>query len=287
MGRFEGQTPCPRCGYDLRASSSDRCPECGEPIDREKLAESGFPWAHRKQIGTALAFAETVWLVSIDSRKLRGEADKPQSIEDGKSFYRIISLLMSLALLGVFGSMVMAEGGLSFLAIQKSEQLKAGLDRIPRWFFDLAVPWSAGATLLPVMPGVLIFLAFGICRAPRKLFRAGGDAALAVASYSIAALAWLVPITVVELGVFHFNSMDLEKISLPLIPLMVAAPAIILVAAITRIVQWSRRSNNHSIAAALLNIPYLLLLWLLLIIVWVGIVPWVIGFGWIVIDSFL
>lgn len=28
----DGSVPCPRCGYDLRAATSDRCPECGRVI---------------------------------------------------------------------------------------------------------------------------------------------------------------------------------------------------------------------------------------------------------------
>jgi hypothetical protein len=37
--------PCPRCGYDLRASSSAICPECAEPLElRVGSAKPRFGW---------------------------------------------------------------------------------------------------------------------------------------------------------------------------------------------------------------------------------------------------
>ena len=45
LGKWAAQTRivrrrrglCPACGYDLRAGTSDRCPECGEPVRRDAV----------------------------------------------------------------------------------------------------------------------------------------------------------------------------------------------------------------------------------------------------------
>src|SRR5262249_31894858 len=33
---------CPSCGYDLRAATNDRCPECGLVVDRQALVISNI-----------------------------------------------------------------------------------------------------------------------------------------------------------------------------------------------------------------------------------------------------
>lgn len=52
---------CPRCGYDLRARTALRCPECGQPIpgyDRPLI-----PWIEPAGRGRLAALLATVWLV--------------------------------------------------------------------------------------------------------------------------------------------------------------------------------------------------------------------------------
>src|SRR3954471_13137052 len=74
---------CPGCGFDLRATTSDRCGECGLAFDRASLLESTIPWAHRRKIGRVRAYLKTFWQFTLDRRVLRNELAKPQDISDG------------------------------------------------------------------------------------------------------------------------------------------------------------------------------------------------------------
>ena len=42
---------CLDCGYDLRGSTSARCPECGFSLELLRTGESQIPWAHRRELG--------------------------------------------------------------------------------------------------------------------------------------------------------------------------------------------------------------------------------------------
>src|ERR671913_1426621 len=73
---------CPACGYDLRGAASGRCSECGLDIAAAELDRIEIPWAYRKVMGRSRAFQKTVLMVTIDARRLRHEAAKPQSLRD-------------------------------------------------------------------------------------------------------------------------------------------------------------------------------------------------------------
>src|SRR5439155_4950322 len=143
---------CPHCGYDLRAASSDICPECGQTIDRFTLAQSAFPWAHRRYIGRVRAFCKTVWQITIDSRRLRDESQKPHQLSDARFFRRVVAVMLGLTFISVFLALALEEKGLAFLAIQKSAQFNIEVTAIPHRLFEVIVPWCAGATILPVIP---------------------------------------------------------------------------------------------------------------------------------------
>src|ERR1043165_7143879 len=81
--------PCPNCGYDLRASRSDQCSECGQAIDRGSPGSTSFPWPHRRQIGPIRAYCKTVWLITAGSKELKFETLKNQTLSDARSFNRI------------------------------------------------------------------------------------------------------------------------------------------------------------------------------------------------------
>src|SRR5438132_6902806 len=98
--------PCPHCGYDLRASTADQCSECGHAIDRATLGVSGFPWSARHNLRNYLT---TVWLVTINSRRLRFETSKNQNLADARSFQRITTFIVALTLAATCAVIVTAD----------------------------------------------------------------------------------------------------------------------------------------------------------------------------------
>lgn len=65
----------------------------------------------------------------------------------------------------------------------------------------------------------------------------------------------------------------------------VSAGAIVLLTMV-RIIQWAARVRGWGVGRAMLAVPQLLLIWLLGAVFFLGLLPWCIGFIWLVIDSF-
>jgi hypothetical protein len=69
---------------------------------------------------------------------------------------------------------------------------------------------------------------------------------------------------------------------------VVGALTVVLVALpLVRSAQWSARVKHRGGEHMMLDIPHLLGLWVMGVVVLLGILPWCIGFVWLVIDSFL
>jgi predicted RNA-binding Zn-ribbon protein involved in translation (DUF1610 family) len=86
---------CPECGYDLRAITSQRCPECGLAIDRASMSVSRLPWSHRHKIGRVRAYWRTMLL---RPRKLAEEMARPVSFSDAQQFRHVTVFLAWLPL---------------------------------------------------------------------------------------------------------------------------------------------------------------------------------------------
>src|SRR5882724_1390233 len=104
--------PCPHCGYDLRANLAEHCSECGQTIDRATLGITSFPWSARHNIRNYL---KTVWLISINSRRLRFETLKAQNRAHAHSFQRVTTFVVALAL-GASGAAVLTADPFIFAA---------------------------------------------------------------------------------------------------------------------------------------------------------------------------
>lgn len=96
---------CPTCNYDLRAITSDRCPECGMQIERDRREMPLLPWSHRKTIGTLRAYFKTATLAVLHPARLAREALRPVHLADAKEFRRTTVLIAytPLLVLMVFG----------------------------------------------------------------------------------------------------------------------------------------------------------------------------------------
>ncbi|HEV8378280.1 MAG TPA: hypothetical protein VGP99_05485 [Tepidisphaeraceae bacterium] len=188
---------CLRCGYDLRGNAAERCSECGWEIDRELLSGGTFPWERRRYRGRFVSYVKTVWQVSVGSRKLRDAAERRHALADGLSFARVTGAIAAIALVGIF-FLTLGKGELWRLAISAQTGWPPPPPR-PVWVEELLVPWSAGVTLLPVVPAMLIVFAFFITRSQRRLFAAkdeesaAAQSAAAVGCYAAAPMAWLLP----------------------------------------------------------------------------------------------
>jgi len=77
---------CLDCGYDLRGSTSARCPECGFALELLRTGESQIPWAHRREMGRFRAYWKTVWLVMRWPKRFCSEIARPVSYRDSQRF---------------------------------------------------------------------------------------------------------------------------------------------------------------------------------------------------------
>ena len=64
---------CDQCGYDLRALTEPRCPECGKPFDPNAAPLPNIPWLHRRVIGAFPAYWRTVLLATLRPAKFARE----------------------------------------------------------------------------------------------------------------------------------------------------------------------------------------------------------------------
>ncbi|HEX3357436.1 MAG TPA: hypothetical protein VHS31_10735 [Tepidisphaeraceae bacterium] len=92
---------CPSCGYNLRGLSSNRCPECGEQFDPEKLAAANIPWLKRAAIGTWAAYWQTVLFAMIHPLDFADEIWNAQRLDPAaaRSFRRITLFIADMAVL--------------------------------------------------------------------------------------------------------------------------------------------------------------------------------------------
>lgn len=289
-------TLCPACGYDLRATTGDRCSECGLAIDRAAARDSGFPWAHRRAIGRVRAYARTVWQVTLHSRALAWETRRPQDPQDGRAFRRTTIGLLAAALLGTWVWLVtMIAIAMGSGAVPSSTPAPAsslwGL--ASSWHADLSIPWLAGVTLPCVVPVALVLLAAYLAGVQRAVFRVRTlpaehqRRAGVIAQYAAAPLTLLLPVPVcLALASVAGGVLKVHLISAPL---AVAAALLILLApglTLLRVAQWSRRVKRGGTGADIPAALELAGLWLLGLALILGVVPWSLGFFWLVIDSF-
>lgn len=172
---------CPGCGYDLRGISSDRCPECGQAIDRATLSVSRIPWSHRNQIGRARAYWRTSLLVIFRSKRLPEEIARPVSFADAQRFRHVTVLLAWLPLAAWAAGLVLANW----------DDATAGL-RSPESRFSW---WLEATSLVSLLFAIWLALLMvsGVASYffhPRSLSIAHQNRAIALSYYSSAPLAW-------------------------------------------------------------------------------------------------
>lgn len=208
---IEGDAFCPNCGYNLRSLTSDRCPECGDLIDRELLGRSGIPWTHRRQIGRFRAYWATVLTVTFRNERFCRESARPVDYRDAQLFRWITCLHVYLPFLlltaGVYAFahpwwIARRFFDLSFgLGLPDMESSHGVLSPRPQPVFE-AVWW----TVWPIVGahvGFLLTLAWltglpSYFFHPRKLSVGEQDSCIALSYYAPAPLAWT-PLTILAI----------------------------------------------------------------------------------------
>jgi hypothetical protein len=292
---------CPRCGYDLRGTTADRCSECGQEIDRAALAESGVPWAHRRKLGRVRTFLSTVWLVSIDSKRIRHELSKPQDLSAARRFRAILVVLLTLIGLGALATVIF-DNGAENLLLQPARSGDAGLAAgmasyfptpMAGWQQDLKVPWYAGVSITWLLPAYVLLLAVfitGIAASAIHVPRVDREcrrAADSVALYAGACLLWLaIPAAAYfaahEANVINWRTSDGGDFNLMrtrnVLQLVAWVSAgIVLLLALRRSGQWITRAHHAGIFRFLLSILECIFRFAVGILVCGGVIPWCCG----------
>jgi len=280
--------PCPQCGYDLRANPAEHCSECGQIIDRASVGVSSFPWVQRRHAGRFRSYWKTVWLITVDSRRLRFETWKNQSLPDARSFQRITALLFAVTLTAICAGVMAVDRDL-FVVPRPAP-------RPANWLDDLSVPWAAGANLLPVIPAMFFLFALQLTWGHQRLFRVKAapqrmqERASAIGCYASGPFALLLPMVMfwgVWFGLLFYNVIPNPRgvgtMALALSPLLLAL--LIFPFAPWRILQWNLRVRNLGSEYSLLIGPLLIVSWLVDFVFFLGFLPWCIGLIWLAIDS--
>jgi hypothetical protein len=285
---------CPTCGYDLRGTESGRCSECGTPVDVDAARASAIPWVRRRALGPARAYLLTVWRVTLGDQRLAQEAIRSHDLHAARAFRAITAALLGLVFVGIFIAVVVLAEGFVFLAVPPEAAFWPGATGEPaKWMYDFLVPWSAGATLPPVLPAILVAAAFHLTGAHRALFRAKGDnpgeqqQAEALACYAAAPVLWLVVPACLALALALVLTPDAaDQWRTWISGTVFCLVALALGVSMLRIVQWAARVRRRGAEWALLDVPHLLARWAFGLTLLFGAVPWCVGFFWIIIDSF-
>jgi hypothetical protein len=289
---------CPGCGYDLRGATTQRCSECGLEIDRRAIRTSDLPWAHRRRVGRLRTFWKTVWYVTADKRLIRQELARPQDPRDARRFRAWNAACVAVALL-VVAALTAGQFGLGAVAVQPFVPFVPGQFPLPGYVQDLAVPWSAGVTLLPFLPLYLVRLAVYLTGAGRSMIRLKGyppehrERARAMMAYAAAPLAWLLPAALAHALAIGF--LQLEKHGDDLGPravwltfegLALVLAAVAVIGTPYRSGEWFTRAHHAGAARFTAGLLELLGRSVVGLAVLLGVVPWCVGLGWIVLDSF-
>ena len=283
---------CPACGYDLRGAVDARCSECGLVIDRAALERTAIPWAYRREVGRVRAFFKTVWRVTLDLKALRLEAAKPQSARDAILFRRWLAGLVAACLTGLAGLLI-AAGGIAEIVVQKPGVFAASA--LPGWEQDLGVPWSAGVALPGAIFAYAVLTAVVLTAAPAAIFRTAGmspraaEAARAIGCYAAAPLLWLMPAAAAFAALWALAELDRppsERLTLGLAAAWILLALLALGGTVYRTGQWRARVTHGGYGSGFLAMGELLLRWVVGLAAVLFVVPWCVGFLWVVVDSF-
>lgn len=248
---------CAGCDYDLRGLTSDRCPECGSPIDREALLVPRIPWAHRKQIGWIRAFFRTCLLAFLSPRRLAEDVRRPVSYKDARLFQNIVIAIS-------YGSLLILE---AYFCNESTQHAILGI-----WLRPSAIGFDSnciGAAVV-LLGGLLFFkLATGVGSYffhPRRIPVARQNRAVALSYYACGPLV-LLPLAWFDAALLdHYRTYSFEEFfGLRLFPVTYYALPAIMVVPVgamfrTSLILMKRTTNSSGRRTCVMGI-YLPLAW--------------------------
>lgn len=154
---------CPKCGYDLRATESGRCNECGREFSKEDLERPGFPWARKKG---AWGYVLTAIRVMFKPWTYQYEGHKRQDFKLARGCRRISALLFGLALVvlsyvatnGLLAGGVTAGVKSPAEIVEELQLIKSSLSQSYPFLWEIQVAW-AKAMQIPGLWEILLFIA--------------------------------------------------------------------------------------------------------------------------------
>jgi hypothetical protein len=96
--RHGGDLLCGACGYNLRGSPTNRCPECGQQFDPNHVIGNLVPWEQRKWTGRVRAFFRTAWMGSVRVGTLAEKINRPVNAASARWFRFWVCLVTAAAL---------------------------------------------------------------------------------------------------------------------------------------------------------------------------------------------
>lgn len=138
---------CPACGYNVRGVEACRCPECGEAFDPAKLSMSQIPWTWQRRVGYMRAFFLTVWLATLQARRMAAGGPEPLDRVKARWFGLICEGLLAVPICAVLLSMSLTARSPSWSGPIFASQTAAWLEL---WVEQLLGLWAMAAGWWPL-----------------------------------------------------------------------------------------------------------------------------------------
>ncbi len=197
---------CPKCAYDLTASTSPKCSECGYDLAGFRQKESAIPWTHRKTQGYLRTYAKTVWLVIFKQKKFCEEIVRPVSYGDARKFQLITILLV---IFPTFATVYAAYWWYPCHVLEFPNENMALLWTGPVYpiYFDFAYAkvWPIALSLISyfifllIMTGIPSFFFH-----PKEMPIHRQNSAIAMSYYSVAPMSFIIVVYACDLLIFHY-----------------------------------------------------------------------------------